>query len=179
MVPPWRPGCADPLGGVAGVGVDVVLDHLAVGAEHRRVHQLDVQHRRVLAVGGAEVDALGQEDLAFEETPVGPHVHARSRRGRRGRRRRGSPGRPSHSQCCGCPGAGADDDLVARDAAVVGLHGGDRRPGPVGRVAGHLDAVDPLHAPLPALLVEPPAPPCGCRRSPSGVRGAPRRSCRS
>ena len=26
-------------------------------------------------LGGAEVHALGQEDLALQEAPVGPHVH--------------------------------------------------------------------------------------------------------
>ena len=42
--------------------------------DDRRVHQLDVQHRRIEVARGAI--GLLDVDLAFEQAPVGPHVLA-------------------------------------------------------------------------------------------------------
>ncbi len=63
--PALEPWCPHPLSGIPGVGVHVVLDHLAVVAVDGCVHQLDVEDRAVLTVGGAVVDSRGKEDLAL------------------------------------------------------------------------------------------------------------------
>ena len=55
----------------------------------------------------------------------------------------------------GSPGPRAHHHLLAGDGALVGLDRGHRARGVQG-VAGHGRAVHPLHAPLPALLVQPP-----------------------
>ncbi len=164
---------ADPFGRVPGVGVDVVLDHLAVVAVHGRVHQLDVQHRCVFAVGGAVVDPGRHPDLALEEPPVRPHgvIVRNVTVGVDDVERVGST---EPFPMAGRPRSRADDDLITGDRAGGGfdrLHGAAAHTAAGARrciarthvVAGDLDAIDALHSPLLTLLVEAPHHHVGAR----------------
>ena len=112
-----------------------------------------MQHRQVAVLRGAEVDALGQIDLALEQAPIGPHVVVL-----------GDAAVLVFEVELGAlaqplpmlrrPGAGADHHHVALDVALVGLHRGDATV--LHLVADDLRAVAAAHAVLHALLVEAP-----------------------
>ena len=139
----------------------MVLEEPAVLGVHGRVHQLDVQHRRVAVLGGAEVDALRQHHLALQQAPVGPHVHLLGDMAvgvDHVEVRRAAQPLP----VLGRPGSRAHHHLLAGDGALVGLDRGHRARGVEG-VAGHGGAVHPLHAPLAALLVQSPHRHVGAR----------------
>ena len=138
-----------PLGGVLPVDVEVVA-HLLAGrlVDHRRVHQLHVQDRRVAVVGGA----VGTVDihLALQQPPVGPHVlgHAAAVRIAALQFLRQAQQVPVLAH----PGADRQHDRLRRDVAQVGVQLSDRSSGQV--VAGDLDAGENLDAVLGALFGE-------------------------